>query len=211
MAVEDRLTKCPKVVFLVCFAFWVAVAGEAISDTRSPQDTQGQVISNFTSIQRDVGSASDYRDAIRKSVFGDMGRIYKVDPLLLYSIALTVSSRPVSGGVMPWPYTITVDGQRHYYEDMPSAERALDTFLASGKRNVAIGLMQVNIAYYPYGLPGMLLDPLFNVSEGARLLKASMATTKDYHNGIGRYFSWNAEESNLWGKRVLEQYKRLIY
>lgn len=208
---EDRESKCPMIVLSICLLALVVVTSEATSDTGSREDPQGQVISDIKSIQGYSAGASDYREAIKKSVFGDMGRIYKVDPLLLYSMALLASSKSVSGGVMPWPYTITVNGHRHYYDDIKSAESALDTFIASGEKNIAIGLMQVNIAYYPYGLPRMLLDPLFNVSEGARLLKASMATTKDYHDGIGRYFSWNAEESNQWGKRVLEQYKRLIY
>lgn len=171
----------------------------------------GKVIRGVEQIKEYAENNQSYKDAINKSVYGRIARIYKLDPLLLYSISLIASSKTVNGGVMPWPYTLTINGKRIYYKSEDEAKKVLRETLSGGERNIAVGLMQVNLAYYRYGRPEMLLDPFFNIAEGARLLRDAIASTEKYHEGIGRYFTWSDNESERWGRKVLNQYKLLIY
>lgn len=171
----------------------------------------GKVIRDVEQITEYAENNQSYKDAINKSLYGRIARVYKLDPLLLYSISLIASSKTVNGGVMPWPYTLTINGKRIYYESEGEAKKVLRETLSGGEKNIAVGLMQVNLAYYRYGRPEMLLDPFFNIAEGARLLKDAIASTENYHEGIGRYFTWSDIESEKWGRKVLSQYKLLVY
>jgi len=171
----------------------------------------GGVIEHLESLPISVKTNTSYKDVITKSVYGQLAKVHKLDPLMLYAVSLVASSREVENGIMPWPYTLTIEGKQVAYPNRQAAVKALNQYLQEGKRNVAIGLMQVNLMYHPYLRADMLFEPFANIEEGARLLKAAISSTENYHQGLGRYFSWNEIESEMWGRKILEQYKTLVY
>ena len=195
----------------ICFIFVVCVSTVGVSWSDGGPSYRGLIIRDVEQVTDLANKNKDYREAINRSVYGKIARIYNLDPLLLYSISLIASEKSVKDGVMPWPYTLTIKGKKTFYENEGQARKALKEALSKGEKNIAIGLMQVNLAYHRYSLPEMLLEPFFNIAEGARLLKKAISSTENYHEGIGRYFTWSAIWSEKWGKKVLSQYKLLVY
>lgn len=109
---------------------------------------------------------------------------------VLYAVALVESGATLSSGRrVPWPWTLNVAGRSLYFKNRAAAYVALRTALASGTRNVDVGLMQVNWRWHAERLrdPWRALDPLHNLHAGARVLKARYLSAGDWLLAAGRY------------------------
>ena len=115
---------------------------------------------------------------------------YGLPPEALYAVALTESARPrASRRLRPWPWTLNVAGEPHYYATRMEAFRALKGYLAQGLRRIDVGLMQVNWRYHEARLrdPWTALDPYYNLRLGAWLLATLARERGDLNEAIGRY------------------------
>jgi hypothetical protein len=83
----------------------------------------------------------------------------------------------------------------------------LNRTLAEGRRNIDVGLMQINLHWHGHrvGKPEQLLNPVTNLQIGALVLaEAIQSAPNDLVLGIGRYYSWqNTEAAVSYGRRVL--------
>lgn len=158
---------------------------------------------------KDGNSTTTLAIQIDNSIYGQVARIYKLDPILIYAVTLTASGRQLGDSIGPSTNLITVNGKRHYFADRSAASAFLTKQLGSNQRNIAVGLAQINIQTFPND-PQMLLDPFFNLVEAARLLDQMQKSTDDYFIGIGRFFTWS-DDAKLWGDRVTENYKRIVF
>ena len=68
---------------------------------------------------------------------------------LLYAVALTESgqSRLSQNQPRPWPWTLNIAGQGHYFPSRKAAWLALNQALEAGK-TPDVGLMQINWGYH---------------------------------------------------------------
>jgi soluble lytic murein transglycosylase-like protein len=115
---------------------------------------------------------------------------YGLPPAALYAVALTESGRRLaSRKLRPWPWTLNVAGEPHYYTTRMEAFRALKGYLAQGLRRIDVGLMQVNWQSHEARLhdPWTALDPYYNLRLGAWLLATEARARGDLHDAIGRY------------------------
>lgn len=122
-----------------------------------------------------------------RAVAGETG----VPEALLYAIALTESGTRLasSGRCRPWPWTLNIAGEGHWYPSRAAAWRGLTEALAQGERSIDIGLMQVNWRYHQerLGTAWEALDPYHNLRVGARILRACYATRDDWWDSAGCY------------------------
>jgi len=137
----------------------------------------------------------------------------RLDPALLYSVALAESARIVDGlKVVPWPWTINSPktGPR-YFKTREEAEAQLRNLIAEGVKNIDVGMMQINLKYHGDKVedPLLLLDPEHNLSLGAKILRQAMRTTKDPVLGVGRYHSSEPTRAYSYGYRVWKIYYRV--
>lgn len=152
---------------------------------------------------------------IEGSVFGKVGRIYRVDPYLIYAVALQESNRKSErkNYIKPHPYTLNCKGKSYYFSDYESAEKKLKELLKKGQ-SVDVGLMQINTFWHrdkiPEGREEILLDPLANVALGATILKKSLKSSENPCLAVGHYHSWNDNLASPYGCKVLKIYKKLI-
>ena len=154
---------------------------------------------------------------IENSVFGKVGRMYQIDPYLLYAVALQESNRKSDkkNYIKPHPYTLNSKGKSYYFSDYKSAETKLKELL-NKKQSVDVGMMQINTFWHrdkiPAGQEEMLLDPLTNVALGAQILKKSL--NKSHKNNaclaVGHYHSCNDSLALPYGCKVLKIYNKLI-
>ena len=114
------------------------------------------------------------------------------DPALLYAVALAESGRRLpDGSHRPWPWTLNVGGKGHYYESQTEAWTALNGFVADGKRNIDIGLMQISYRWNEETLvdPYTALNPVTNLNMGAKILAREYEASGDWEIAAGRYHS----------------------
>lgn len=96
---------------------------------------------------------------------------FDVPANLLYSIAKTESNAGFSG--RPWPWTLNVRGQPHYFQTRRQAVEFLEQEIAGGEDRIAIGLMQIYWKYHGNTLPSieLAIDPAYNLAYGAYYLR----------------------------------------
>jgi len=146
---------------------------------------------------------------LQGTVFESVGNKLNLDPILLYSVALEVSSQYMGKGtIAPSPYAIHSKNNTHYYKDLFIAKKNLAE-IVSKTNKVQIGLMQISLNYHPQKYPLKLLDPIKNLTVGGKILKTSLSSTTDPVLGVGRYFSWNSKIALKKGSHVWATYSRL--
>ncbi|HEY0199880.1 MAG TPA: hypothetical protein VGC19_15300 [Rhodanobacter sp.] len=147
----------------------------------------------------------------RQSLWSQVGKVYGVDPLLLYSVALVESKALYPDGKVaptPWLFRVNdhlVRGERH---DVQLAMAAASQF---GSAVQDVGIMQV---YYPMHRdavrdPLTLLNPRTNITVAAKILRDGMHQTRDRVLGVGYYHSHTPSLARDYGTAVLTVYERL--
>jgi len=157
-----------------------------------------------------IASDKQYSFTLNGSLFETVGNKVKVDPLLLYAIAITESAIHVgSGYIGPTPYVFRTSDGPKYFRTRKEAASELQEIIKTTS-HVDIGMMQINLHYHPQKNPLQLLDPHYNLIVAANYLKTTMDSTSDLIVGVGRYHSWTSSLSNWYGERVWQTYRNLL-
>lgn len=117
---------------------------------------------------------------------------YAMPAGLLKAIARVESSGSPYGDVAkPWPWTLNVGGEGHYYPNKEEAVAALTAYKAESDVNIDVGCMQISLRHHPNAFPDLAtaLDPAANVAYGALFLKALYDKSNDWMIAAGNYHS----------------------
>lgn len=113
-----------------------------------------------------------------------------VPSTVLYAVALQESGVRLASGTRPWPWTLNVAGEGHFFRDRHSACSALTLAIASvGAKRVDVGIGQINLGWngLHFANPCDALDPYQNLQVTARLLRTHFESTGDWVAAAGRY------------------------
>jgi hypothetical protein len=111
---------------------------------------------------------------------------------LLKAIARVESSGSPYGDIAkPWPWTLNVGGEGHYYPTKEAALTALTAYKAESDVNIDVGCMQISLRHHPNAFPDLAaaLDPASNVAYGALFLAALHDKSGDWMVAAGNYHS----------------------
>lgn len=142
--------------------------------------------------------------------------VTKVDPVLLYSVALVESRRTDHSGrnLRPWPWALNVSGKSHYFDTRSEAEVFLTDLLEKGIRNVDVGPLQINLRWNGHLVthPLDLFDLSTSIRVGEQVLyNALMSSPDDDALAVGRYHNWSDENrARAYGLRVLRIREALL-
>jgi len=145
-----------------------------------------------------------------------VARSHGIPPKIFFAIALTESRKKIYGEkVMPWPWTLNVEGKGYRYKNRKQAWVALNKYISQNKI-VDIGLMQVNWRYHDEALktPWLALDPYHNMRVSAKILSRCYKNKRHWWLCVGRYHSPGGKKSQRaraesYRQRVKEQYERI--
>ena len=135
-----------------------------------------------------------------------------VPPAILYAVALTESGAKLTDNrFRPWPWTLNVEGEGHYFSTRRAAYTALTAHQNDGGRSIDIGLMQVNWRYHRARLRDawQALDPYFNLDVGAQILRERYREHGDWWQAVGRYHSSTLERAERYRKRVRRHWQKV--
>jgi len=145
------------------------------------------------------------------SLWAKTGARYRIDPVLIYAVALveTRGTQP-DGSVAPSPWIVRINGHLHS-GTRAETEHAIELAHLLAVPVQDVGIMQV---YYPVHRdiepdPIALLNPARNIDIGTHLLRKAMGETNDPVLRIGYYHSHDATLARGYGELVLNVYKEL--
>jgi soluble lytic murein transglycosylase-like protein len=147
--------------------------------------------------------------------YASAARAHGIPADVFYAVALTESGKVVDGfrTRRPWPWTLNVGGKGYFYASRDDAHRALQRFLAEGKRSIDIGLMQVNWRWHrdKLGDPWRALDPDHNLHVGARILANCYQERGDRWDAVGCYHAPNNPAfARRYSKTVAAHWGRIV-
>jgi Transglycosylase SLT domain len=126
---------------------------------------------------------------------------------LLAAISRVESGRrdPVTGAVHPWPWTVNVEGEGHFYDTKAEAVAAVRAMQARGIQSIDVGCGQINLMHHPDAFPNleMAFDPQANAAYAARFLKELFAQTGDWTKATAMYHSATPELGAEYQQQVL--------
>lgn len=138
-------------------------------------------------------------------------KTYNIPSKLLKAIAVTESGKQVDGKFIPWPWTLNVEGTPYFYSNKPEAVGALKQFIASGKSNIDVGMMQINLKHHPHAFssPEEALDPYRNIHYAAQFLTDLKKQTNNWLEAVGRYHSSIPQHHNRYRAQVMKTWQNL--
>lgn len=141
------------------------------------------------------------------SVYVKVAKKERVPLSLLYAISRTESTDPKIQKV--WPWTINFRGKGFYFKTKKQAYAAIKLIMEKGHESVDIGLMQTNWYWHKDKLksPWKALDPEYNVTVGAKILRACYERKKDWWYCAGEYHSRSNTPER---KARVEKYRKRI-
>lgn len=139
---------------------------------------------------------------------------FGIPPAIFYAIALTESGTYVKtlDARLPWPWTLNIAGEGSYYPTRWQALHAARRALESGTQSIDVGLMQVNWRYHLKALGSLEsgLDPVHNLTVGARILAACHAQRGDWLAAVECYHAPNNHvRASAYRQRVERAWRRL--
>lgn len=142
--------------------------------------------------------------------YRNVAQAYGIPYKILFAIGMQESQRDVGNGhVLPWPWTLNINGDGKYFETSMQMQKALFDAMDHGVRNIDVGLMQINIKWH-LGKSYSLIDlmrPEDNLNIAAQILRDEHngcgGTDYDWMCAIGRYHSRREARAENYTKQVM--------
>lgn len=141
-------------------------------------------------------------------------RQYGIPSHLLSAISATESGRYHSGLklALPWPWTINVEGQGHYFDNKQEAIAAVRKYQAQGARSIDVGCMQVNLIHHAQAFANLeeAFDPEKNVAYGASFLRSLYEESKSWKQASAAYHSKTPSRGTEYVGKVYDRWTNIL-
>jgi hypothetical protein len=128
----------------------------------------------------------------------------------LSAIARVESGRPdpLTGALLPWPWTINAEGTGSYFASKEEAIAAVRGLQARGVRSIDVGCLQVNLQQHPDAFASLDLafDPTANAQFAAGFLIELFGQTHSWPRAAASYHSQTPTLGSAYQRRVLAEW-----
>ena len=133
----------------------------------------------------------------------DAAQINTVPLSVLIAITQTETGRTSDGRTRPWPWTVNIEGEGHWFADRPTAVRFAEAAFDRGLRSFDIGCFQVNYRWHGENFVSIdqMFDPMANATYAAGFLTRLHAETGDWSAAAGAYHSRTEEFATRYRSR----------
>lgn len=161
-----------------------------------------------------IWSSSTHAINLAGTSFDRAAKRYKLDPLLVYSIALAESaSGRGDGKVGPWQWTLRGPHGPFYGQNQQDTRAKFLEYRRLYGKEFDVGIMQINLRWNGHRVSSYedLLDQEQNITTGAEVLSEAIESSPgDLELGIGRYHNWDDElRARNYGSRILAIWRNL--
>lgn len=115
-----------------------------------------------------------------------------VPPAVMTAITLTETGRGTPS--RPWPWTINLAGEGHWFDTRAEAIAFARNATAAGRRNFDVGCFQLNYRWHGAAFASIeqMFDPQANADYAARFIADIYPETRDWSVAAGTYHSRTA-------------------
>lgn len=142
-----------------------------------------------------LGSADDSDLCILAAQ--DASRLSGVPLSVLMAVSLTETGRGQGGDARPWPWTVNMEGEGHWFATREEALAFAEAHHARGATSFDLGCFQVNWRWHGENFVSIeqMFDPLAGASYAARFLGELHAETGSWPAAAGAYHSRTPEHA----------------
>ncbi len=137
----------------------------------------------------------------------------RIPPGLVLAVAMVESGRwsKEDKTTRPWPWTVTSGSDSFYLPSKEAAISKVEELRASGRTNIDVGCMQINLRYHPDAFADLddAFDPGTNIAYGTRFLKSLRTRTRSWGKATAFYHSQDRERGNAYRDRVYRFWRQL--
>jgi hypothetical protein len=130
---------------------------------------------------------------------------------LLAAVAMSESGRydAERRRVAPWPWTVNSQGEGRYFATKAEAIAHVEALRRSGRRNIDVGCMQINLMYHPEAFDSLdeAFDPGRNVAYGAGFLTRLQGESRSWERAVERYHTADAERGRAYREKVYDRWQ----
>lgn len=136
---------------------------------------------------------------------------YQIPKNLLHAISIVESGRWHEGAkkVMPWPWSVNVDGAAYYFDTRQQAVDFVKKKLKEGVGNIDVGCNQISWQFHGHNFESIeqAIHPVHNSKFAAQFLKQHYMETKDWVKATGRYHSRTEGLGSAYSQKVHQTWR----
>jgi len=161
---------------------------------------------------RDARAVNDRDVCFQKTT--EYERREQIRPYILSTIAMVESGKidnESALGMYPWPWTVMADGKGRFFNSKAEAVAEVKRLQQSGKNNIDVGCMQLNIGYHGDKFKTLddMFDPDKNVAYAASFLKKLYSETGFWGDAATRYHSKTASKAERYEIKLADAFSRI--
>lgn len=119
------------------------------------------------------------------------------------AITRTETGRSRAGELLPWPWTVNMEGAGHWFETRAAAEAFARQNFSAGARSFDVGCFQINYKWHAAAFTSLedMFDPMANADYAARFLSELFVEFGDWKSAAGAFHSRTPEFANIYEAR----------
>ncbi len=129
---------------------------------------------------------------------------------VLKAISLTETGRKLEGRFVPWPWTVNMEGEGHWFDTLDEARAYVFKEFKRGARSFDVGCFQINYKWHNEAFSSIdeMFDPLSNALYAAKFLGELYQEMGNWNAAAGAYHSRTKENADKYSARFAELRKR---
>ena len=122
---------------------------------------------------------------------------------VLLAVTRTETGRPSDGSLLPWPWTVNMEGAGRWFASEDEARAYVFKHFKRGARSFDVGCFQINYKWHgqAFGSIDEMFDPVKNALYAARFLSDLYAELGDWTKAAGAYHSRTKEYADRYEAR----------
>lgn len=125
---------------------------------------------------------------------------------VLRAITRTETGRTEAGHLVPWPWTVNMEGKGHWFDTEDEAKLFVFKAFKGGARSFDIGCFQINYRWHGHAFRTIedMFDPLLNTEYAAEFLAQLYKEFGNWSAAAGAFHSRTAEHATRYSARFDE-------
>lgn len=123
---------------------------------------------------------------------------------VLLGITRIETGKTRNGKLDPWPWTINLDGQGHWFDSAEAAITFAQAQIAAGNTNFDVGCFQINLSWHKDAFASLeeAFDPTKNAAYAASFLSSLAKTEGNWRDATAAYHSKTPEFAQQYIARI---------
>lgn len=127
-----------------------------------------------------------------------------VPPQVMLAITRVETGRNHEGVLAPWPWSVNVNGESHWFDNQQEAASFAQAQIEGGQTNVDLGCFQLNWRWHGENFPSVeqMLNPSENAEYAAGFLTEQRERRGNWVDAVAAYHSTSPQHAETYIEKV---------